>query len=263
VSASEEQALLAVALQAAEAGAAELRARFGGRAAGVRAKSTDTDLVSDADLAAEAAIREVLRRARPADAVLGEEGGESAAVAGALRWVVDPLDGTINFLFGVPQFAVSVACEDADGETLAGVVLDPLRDERFIATRTGPALLGELPIRGSERTELARALVATGFGYDARMRARQAEVLGRVLPATRDIRRGGAAALDLAWCACGRFDAYFERGVKAWDIAAGALIARRAGLEVRRIAARGEEEPEGIATAPARLIGPLLALVEG
>jgi myo-inositol-1(or 4)-monophosphatase len=253
VSASEEQALLAVALQAAEAGAAELRARFGGRAAGVRAKSTDTDLVSDADLAAEAAIREVLRRARPADAVLGEEGGESAAVAGALRWVVDPLDGTINFLFGVPQFAVSVACEDADGETLAGVVLDPLRDERFIATRTGPALLGELPIRGSERTELARALVATGFGYDARMRARQAEVLGRVL----------AAALDLAWCACGRFDAYFERGVKAWDIAAGALIARRAGLEVRRIAARGEEEPEGIATAPARLIGPLLALVEG
>src|SRR5205807_6291231 len=127
----------------------------------------------------------------------------------------------VNFLFGIPAFAVSVACEDDRG-ALAGVVLDVVRDECFTATRSGAAVLDGQPIRGSARNELATAMVATGFGYEASVRERQAAVVARVLPQVRDIRRVGAAALDLAWCSCGRFDAYYERGVKPWDIAAGA-----------------------------------------
>src|SRR5436309_8457654 len=132
----DERELLDVAHEAARAAAAELRPRFGHRQQGVRSKSTPTDLVSDADVAAETAIRAVLERRRPGDSVLGEEGG--ATGDGDLRWVVDPLDGTINFLFGIPAFAVSVACEDAGGP-LAGVVLDPVRGECFTATRSGEA----------------------------------------------------------------------------------------------------------------------------
>jgi myo-inositol-1(or 4)-monophosphatase len=253
----DERALLRIAVAAAEAAAAELRPRFGARAAGVRAKSTATDLVSDADVAAERAVRALLARERPVDAILGEEEGESGE--GELRWIVDPLDGTVNFLFGIPLFGVSIACEDAAG-TLAGVMLDPLRGECFAATRSGRATLNGEPIRGSARSELAQALVATGFGYDAAVRARQAAVAARVLPAARDIRRGGAAALDLAWTACGRFDAYYERGVKHWDTAAGALICRRAGLTVRALGA-GAEDPAGILVAPEGLVDQLLALV--
>src|SRR5436309_13727232 len=144
MTATDERELLAVARDAAEAAAAELRPRFGERARGVRTKSTKTDLVSDADLAAEQAIRSVLAARRPDDAILAEEGGETAG--GELRWVVDPLDGTINYLYGIPAYAVSVACEDADG-TLAGVVLDPSRDERFEATRSGPPMLNGEPLQ--------------------------------------------------------------------------------------------------------------------
>ncbi len=172
-----------------------------------------------------------------------------------MRWVVDPLDGTINYLFGIPAFAVSVACEDAAG-AVAGVVLDPIRDECFAATRSGvPTLNGE-PIESSDRSDLSTAMVATGFSYDARVRARQAEVVTRVLPRVRDIRRVGAAALDLAWCACGRFDAYYERGVHRWDFLAGALIAARAGLEVRELEEAGED-PFGIIVAAAALLDEL------
>jgi myo-inositol-1(or 4)-monophosphatase len=257
----DERILLEVAYDAATAAATELLGRFGHRQDGVRAKSTPTDLVSEADLAAEAAIRSVLAERRPADSILGEEGG--ATGDGDLRWVVDPLDGTVNFLFGIPQFAVSVACEDRHG-AVAGVVLDPLRSECFAATRTGVPTLGAdldgAPIRGSTRDRLATALVATGFAYDADMRARQAEVVARVLPRARDIRRAGAAALDLTWCACGRYDAYYERGLHAWDLAAGGLIAERAGLSVRRLAATGED-PSGVLVAPPGLIDELLGLV--
>jgi myo-inositol-1(or 4)-monophosphatase len=252
-----EPELLEIAVAAARAAAAGLMVRFGHRQKEVRTKSTPTDLVSEADVEAEQAIRAVLAARRPGDTILGEEGGETGD--GALRWVVDPLDGTINFLFGIPAFAVSVACEDRSG-ALAGVVLDPVRDECFTATRSGmPALDGE-PIAASGRSELSTALVATGFGYDAGVRARQAEVMNRVLPRVRDIRRVGAAALDLAWCACGRFDAYFERGVHRWDIAAGALIAGRAGLEVRRLEASGDD-PFGILVAPPPFIDELADLV--
>jgi myo-inositol-1(or 4)-monophosphatase len=251
-----EQALLAIAEEAAAAAAAELRARFGQRE-GVRAKSGPTDLVSDADLAAESAIRDVLAARRPGDSILAEEGGASGH--GSLRWVVDPLDGTINYLFGIPVFAVSIACEDARG-ALAGVVLDPIRDECFAATRSGPPTLNGEAIEASKRSDLSTALIATGFSYDAQVRERQAVVIARLLPRVRDIRRLGAAALDLAWTACGRYDAYFERGLKAWDLAAGALIAARAAIDVRPLAAT-PEDPSGVAAAPAALIEPLMALV--
>jgi myo-inositol-1(or 4)-monophosphatase len=261
-----EAELLRVAREAAKAAAAELMPRFGGRSHteahgdGVRAKSTPTDLVSDADLAAEEAIRAVLAHRRPGDAILAEEGG--ATGGGELRWLVDPLDGTINFLFGIPAFAVSVACEDGSG-TLAGVVLDPVREEYFEATRSGPATLDGHELRLNDQAiSLPFAMVATGFGYDSGMRARQAEALRRVLPRVRDIRRVGSAALDLAWTAAGRFDAYFERGLKAWDMAAGSLVAQRAGLAVRKLPEQGPD-PAGVITAPSRIIDELQALIEG
>jgi myo-inositol-1(or 4)-monophosphatase len=256
----EERQLLEVARDAAEAGAAELRSRFGESARGVRSKSTPTDLVSDADLAAEHAIKSVLAERRPGDSILAEEGGESEG--GELRWVIDPLDGTINYLFGIPAFAVSIACEDAAG-TFAAVVLDPTRDERFEATRSDePTLNGEPLQPGSWAETLDVAMVATGFNYDATVRARQADVLTRVLPRVRDIRRVGAAALDMCWCACGRFDAFYERGLKRWDMAAGGLIAARAGLAVRDLIATGEE-PAGTVVAPPALIDELQALILG
>jgi myo-inositol-1(or 4)-monophosphatase len=249
--------LLDVAVEAARAAADELLKRFG-NTGGVRTKSTPTDPVSDADVAAESAIRSVLAERRPGDAILGEEGGASGD--GELRWVVDPLDGTVNYLFGIPVFAVSVACEDSSG-TRAGVVLDPLRDECFSSTRSGPPLLNGSPLDAVERaSELALAMVATGFNYDAAVRARQAEAVGRVLPRARDIRRAGSAALDLCWCACGRYDAFYERGLHAWDVTAGLLIASRAGLEVRELAAT-EGEPEGVLVAPGGFVDELVGLV--
>ncbi len=260
----QEQELLAVAHEAAQAAAAELIPRFGARARDVQTKSTPTDLVSEADLAAEQAIRQVLERRRPDDAVLGEEGGvtsSSGMGTGSLRWVVDPLDGTVNFLFGIPAFAVSLACESSSGPVV-GLVFDPVRDECFTATRSGAATLNGHPVEASDQRELGQAMVATGFGYDARVRERQAAVVARVLPRVRDIRRVGAAALDLVWCACGRYDAYYERGVQPWDVAAGALIAERAGLSVRRLAAAGQDA-EGIVVAPDGLIDELAKLVVG
>ncbi len=260
MSAIDESELLEVASEAALAAAAELTKRFGHQAREVQTKTTPTDLVSDADVAAEAAIRAVLGRRRPKDAILAEEGGlVEASGPSAVRWVVDPLDGTVNFLFGIPSFCVSVAAQ-SDSEALAGVILDPVRQESFTATRSGPALLNGEPIHGSERADLARAMVATGFGYDAGVRERQAAVVARVLPRVRDIRRIGAAALDLAWCACGRFDAYYERGVQPWDVAAGSLIALRAGLEVRTLPRR-EDDAAGIVAASTGMIEELFTLV--
>jgi myo-inositol-1(or 4)-monophosphatase len=257
---AEERALLAVAQEAARAAAAELRERYGRRQSGVRSKSGPTDLVSDADLAAEKAIRSVLAEQRPGDAILGEEGG--ATGDGDLRWVVDPLDGTINYLYEIPAFAVSVACEDSAG-TIAGVVLDPLRDECFAATRSGPPMLNGEPLVVGERPDsLELTMVATGFGYDPAIRATQAVVVARVLPRVRDIRRVGAAALDLAWSASGRVDAFYERGLHSWDLAAGALIASRAGMAVRELEQSGNE-PWGIMTAPPELVDELYGLIVG
>jgi myo-inositol-1(or 4)-monophosphatase len=255
----EERQLLAVAHEAAHAAAAELKQRYGRRQSGVRSKSGPTDLVSDADFAAEKAIRAVLADRRPGDAILGEEGG--ATGDGDLRWVVDPLDGTINYLYEIPAFAVSVACEDASG-TIAGVVLDPLRDEVFAATRSGEATLNGAPIEVGDRPDsLELTMVATGFGYDPVWRARQAAVVARVLPEVRDIRRVGAAALDLAWNAVGRVDAFYERGLNVWDIAAGVLVCSRAGLAAREFPASGEDR-WGVMTAPPVLVDELYELID-
>lgn len=265
-SSSFEAELLSVARDAARAAAAELLARYVVAPTGVATKTTATDPVSEADLAAERAIRELLALRRPGDAILGEEGGETGGGADGsatgMRWVVDPLDGTVNYLYRYPQWSVSVACEDARG-AIAGVVLDPLRGEDLSATRSGPALLnGEPFVRARGAESLATALVGTGFGYDAAVREGQAAVIARLLPRVRDIRRGGSAALDLAWTAFGRCDAYFERGVQPWDVAAGALICARAGLELHELSAR-EGEPAGLLAAPPALAGQLLALVRG
>jgi len=153
----------------------------------------------------------------------------------------DVVPGTANFLFGLPQWAVSIAVEDETG-VIAGVVYDPPRGELWAAEHDGPPLLDGRPVRGSRRDELATALIATGFGYDADVRRAQAATVAALLPQVRDIRRLGAAALDLAWCAAGRFDGYYERGVKRWDVAAGGLLCERAGLVVEPLA---EAPPQG------------------
>jgi myo-inositol-1(or 4)-monophosphatase len=261
-----EAELLDVARAAARAAATELLARYEHAVEGLGTKTTATDPVSDADRAAEAAIRAVLAARRPADAILGEEGGETVVEAGAtgVRWIVDPLDGTVNYLFGYPQWSVSIAAEDADG-TIAGVVLDPLRDEEVAATRSGLLQRDGTPVAVGDgarprATTLDVALLATGFAYDAGVRARQAEVLLRVMPRARDVRRGGSAALDLAWTALGRCDAYWERGVKTWDVAAGALLCARAGLELHELPA-GDGLPSGLLAAPPAFADELLVLV--
>jgi myo-inositol-1(or 4)-monophosphatase len=239
---------------------AQLRERFErGHERAVRTKSTPTDLVSEADLASERAIRAALGGRRPDDGFLGEEGGASREGSSGLRWVVDPLDGTVNFLFGIPQWCVSVAVEDAEG-AIAGVIFDPMRGETFAARRDGPATLNGRPLTASTHDELSTAMVATGFAYDADVRAAQAEVFAAVIPRVRDVRRMGSAALDLAWTAAGRYDAFYERTVKPWDIAAGVLICERAGLEVRMLEDR-PRLPGGVLAAPPALVEPLLDLV--
>jgi len=251
-----EAECLEVALEAARAAGAELLARWR-RPLTVETKSTPTDPVTEADLSAERAIREVLAARRPQDSILGEEGG--ATGDGELRWVVDPLDGTVNFLYGWPSFAVSIAAEDANGG-LAAVVLDPVRDELYSATRSGPPLRNGEIVTASGCESLDRALVGTGFGYEPEVRALQAQVAASVIPRARDIRRAGVAAIDMCLCASGSLDAYYERGVKAWDIAAGTLICRRAGLTVRTLEPDGQL-PSGVVVAAPALIDELHALV--
>jgi myo-inositol-1(or 4)-monophosphatase len=249
-----DQELLDIAEEAARTAGALLLERFG-RELVLATKSSPTDVVSEADLAAERAIRAVLASRAPDDAVMGEEGEDVGGTSGR-RWIVDPLDGTVNYLYGLPQWCVSIACEGR-----VGVIFDPLRDELFAATADGPATLDGHELRRDDApTDLAGALVATGFGYDPDRRALQAEVVTRVLPRARDIRRGGAAALDLAWCAAGRLDAYYERGVNPWDVAAGELICARAGLHAERLEPVGDL-PWGVLVAPPAIAGELRDLV--
>jgi myo-inositol-1(or 4)-monophosphatase len=261
----------------------------GGRPEVVATKSSPTDVVTEADRAAETMIRELIGEARPGDRILGEEGGETAGQgragageegsggvgAGAgwvgaggaggasrVRWIVDPLDGTVNYLYGLPDWAVSIAAE-ADGTVVAGAVFVPRRDELFSAAIGGGAWLssGALDWRGEDAPQpirlacnvgvpLDHALVATGFGYEAGRRLVQGEVLRAVLPRVRDIRRGGSAAVDLCSVASGSVDAYYERGVNLWDIAAGSLIAAEAGAEVAGLHGRPAGPAMTIAAAP-------------
>ena len=264
---SEADALLEVAVEAARMAGALLaeRARHGAERE-VASKSSPTDLVSEADLASERAIRALLGKRRPQDGFVGEEGGRSEEGESGLSWVVDPLDGTVNFLFGIPQWCVSVAVRDGRG-TVAGAVYDSNRDELFTATRDGAPTLqspaGVAALAGPRRGgDLATAMVATGLAYDASVRRAQATVLERLAPRVRDIRRFGSAALDLTWTAAGRYDAYFERTVKQWDIAAGALICERAGLRLLELPVH-EDLPWGILVAPPALSEGLLELVGG
>jgi myo-inositol-1(or 4)-monophosphatase len=218
-------------------------------------------MVSDADRDAETAIADMLTAERPDDGLLAEEGGRSSAKSGR-TWVVDPLDGTTNYLYGFPAWAVSIALEDDEGP-LVGAVLDASRGELFSAARgrggnlTGPG--GEsVPLQVSGCERLDSALVATGFSYEAERRAEQAEVLRKVIPSVRDIRRAGAASLDLCGVACGRLDGYYERGLQPWDWAAGRLLVTEAGGEVRDLPG----EPHGLVAAWPGLIGDLATLVE-
>jgi myo-inositol-1(or 4)-monophosphatase len=256
---SSQEELLELAVSVAQDAGGLLLERFrGGREQALASKSSPTDLVSEADLASEGLLRERLAAARPDDGFLGEEGGLEDGSSG-LRWIVDPLDGTINFLFGIPQWCVSVAVAD-EQHTLVGAIFDPCGGELFTATRDGIARLNDAPIRASTREDLRTALVATGLAYDAEVRDEQAKALARLASRVRDIRRFGSAALDLAWTAAGRYDAYFERSVKPWDIAAGVLICERVGLTVAELPEH-ERLPLGVLAAGPALAEQLLEFV--
>jgi myo-inositol-1(or 4)-monophosphatase len=200
----------------------------GGEDLGVASKTSATDPVSEADRASERLIAAHLERTRPDDGLLGEEGQAPRRGTTGLRWVVDPLDGTVNFLYGIPSWCVSIACEDERG-SLVGVVHDPNRDETFQASRGGGAWCGPTRLAVTAVDDLARTLVATGYAYDPATRAQWAEDVADLLRHVRDLRRGGSAALDLAWTAAGRFDAYLEFGLAPWDWAAGSLLVAEAG----------------------------------
>ena len=197
-------------------------------------KSSDVDVVTESDRSAERLIRTALLAARPDDTVLGEEAeGEQSDEPGAsgVRWIVDPIDGTVNFLYGIPQYAVSIAAE-LDGEVVAGVVLNVATGLEYTATLGGPAQRNGVPIRVRDTVPLHERLIGTGFSYEARQREIQAAALLHLLPRIRDIRRLGSCALDLCGVAQGSLDGYLEEGVNLWDHAAGGLIASAAGARV-------------------------------
>jgi myo-inositol-1(or 4)-monophosphatase len=237
-------------------------------------KSSPTDVVTEMDRAAETLIARRLLAERPGDAILGEEGGESGH--GRVRWIVDPLDGTVNYLYGLPDWAVSIAAE-VDGTVVAGVVAVPARGELFTAVRgqgawlwpaarpPGPAHSPDpapppVAARANAPVPLHQALVATGFGYAAARRVVQGEVVAAVLPRVRDIRRGGSCAVDLCSLAMGRVDAFYERGVNYWDFAAGGLVATEAGARLGGLAGRPASPEMTIAAEPG-LFGALSELL--
>ncbi|GAA2456980.1 MULTISPECIES: inositol monophosphatase family protein [Streptomyces] len=251
--------LLGVALEAGRRAGALLR---DGRPAdlGVAAtKSSPIDVVTEMDIAAEKLITDFLAERRPHDGLLGEEGAATEGTSG-IRWVVDPLDGTVNYLYGLPTWAVSIAAE-RDGRAVVGVVEAPVRGETFRAVLGGGAFLNDRPVRCRPAPPLDQALVSTGFNYVAAVRAHQADVAQRLIPRLRDIRRSGSAAVDLCDVAAGRLDGYYERGLHPWDLAAGALIAREAGALT---GGRPGTPPTGELTVAASpgVFEPLQALLE-
>lgn len=209
----------------------------------VETKSSMTDMVTEIDRWSEATIVDTIAALRPADGFLGEEGASLPSETGVV-WVIDPIDGTTNFLYDLPGFSISIAAR-VDGVDLVGAVHDPIRDERFRAIQGRGATRNGAPIHASAKADLGTALVATGFSYEADRRRAQAEALTILLPEVRDIRRFGGAALDLCAVACGRVDAYYERGLGPWDCAAGAVIAAEAGAIVQ------DRQPPGGAFAAA------------
>jgi myo-inositol-1(or 4)-monophosphatase len=240
-----------VAREAALAAGAELTARYGRSPRGVGAKLGPADLVSDADRAAEAAIAGVLARRRPGDGILGEEGTADREGTTGLRWVVDPLDGTVNYLAGIPLWCVSIACEDHMG-TLAGMVHDPLREQTFATVRGGPVHVDAPSIRERPVDDLAAATIAGGIACATEAEAKRAAKLEKRLFSRIGSRRMlGTAALELAWAAAGRIDVvYHEQRIHPWDVDAGLFICQRAGMRVHRL------EPLEPALAPRYLAAP-------
>ncbi|PJJ55789.1 inositol monophosphatase family protein [Compostimonas suwonensis] len=228
--------LLAIATTIAREAGALVRRRRDEGVEVAASKSSPEDVVTFADRESEDLIRARLAQLRPHDGFLGEESEATGGTSG-LTWVVDPIDGTVNYLYDIPAYAVSIAVVEGEPDpaswtALAGAVYNPVLDEMFSASRGGGAFLGDRPLRVSERSELSLALVGTGFGYSAEKRTRQAEVVEGLISQVRDIRRIGSAALDLCSLAAGRLDAYYESGLNPWDIAAGALIASEAGARI-------------------------------
>lgn len=219
--------LRAVANAAADAVVPTLAAEGARDDLGIDTKSSATDMVTAMDRWAEATIVDAIRLARPHDGFIGEEGADEPGTSGVV-WVIDPIDGTTNFIRDLPGFSVSIAAR-VDGVDSVGLIHDPVHDERFTAVLGDGAFCNEDPIRVSSPIDLSQAVVATGFHYQPSVRAKQAEVIGRLLPRIADIRRFGGAAVDCCSVAAGRLDAYFEVGVQDWDIAAGRLLVHEAG----------------------------------
>jgi myo-inositol-1(or 4)-monophosphatase len=237
--AGDVDALAGLAYEAANAAGALLRTRAGSGFS-VASKSTATDMVTDVDHESERLIVERIMARRPGDAILGEEGGGRQGTTG-VRWVIDPLDGTTNYLYGIPAFAVAIAVE-LDGEVVAGVVHDAASRETYWAVRGRGAWRGRARLAVTDTTDLGLALLGTGFGYQADVRRGQGSQLARWIGSVRDIRRGGSAALDLCSVASGRLDAYAEAGLQPWDYLAGGLIVGEAGGRFVRL-------PDGLVVA--------------
>jgi len=235
---------LELAERAARAAGEVLMTYYGRAPEGLASKTSATDPVSDADREAERVIRELLSAERPDDGLVGEEGSHIDGERGGRRWIVDPLDGTVNFLYGLRAWGVSIALEDEDGLAV-GVVFDPPSSECFAAERGKGATMNGQPIHVTGCRALGSAMVSTGFSYESERRAEQAQLLLELLPRIRDIRRAGGASLDLAYVAAGRADAYYERGVQIWDVAAGLLLMREAG----GLTADMDGEPWGVMAA--------------
>jgi myo-inositol-1(or 4)-monophosphatase len=248
--------LLAIAVRIAREAAETARRMRAEAITDVHTKSTDTDVVTAADTAVERQVVAALGAERPGDGVLGEEYGDSAApTPGAVRWILDPIDGTVNYLYGLPQYAVSLAAE-VDGVVLAGVVCNAATGEEWTATLGGGAWRDGRRMTGSIRTTLDQALVGTGFGYDPARRAHQGGVVAGLITRVRDIRRCGCASIDLCMAAEGALDAFFEKGLNPWDHAAGGLVATEAGLTVAGLGGAPAGKDMVIAAPPA-LFGPL------
>jgi len=252
--------LLDLARSAGEEAAAVLLEGLTRQRVQVSTKSSSTDMVTEMDRRSEAMIVERLLAARPDDGLLGEEGAERAGTSG-ITWVIDPLDGTTNYLYGYPGFAVSIAAVK-DGVALVGVVVDPVHGETFTATAGGGSHRNGERLTGPGACDLGDVLLSTGFAYDAARRAAQGLAMAAVLPRVRDLRRSGAAAVDLCWVACGRVDAFFERGLAPWDLAAGSLIAREAGATVGNLTG-GNPGPDAVLAAHPTLFPPLAELLLG
>lgn len=255
---AEPMALLRLAIELATSAGDLLAAGIDQARTAVSTKSSVTDMVSEMDRAAESLILNRLHDERPHDAILAEESVESSGSSG-LRWVIDPLDGTTNYLYGIPAWSVSIAAE-RDGAPLLGVVRDPSRGDTFTALGGQGSWRNGVRLTPRPVPTLDRALIGTGFGYTSARRAAQAALLPSVLPEVRDIRRFGSAALDLCWVAAGELDAYYEAGLAHWDLAAGCLIAAEAGAWVGRIDA-APSLPEIVVAAPPSLAEPLSALL--